>query len=327
MSATGNLLLFALVAAPPSVEDLTAVERQTEHFYNAVATKKVEVAWSADPATVPRDGEVMLTLTVRNAANPHELTRPNLAAMDAVTKLFQVIDRVDPPAARDAKEVRFTYTLRPREVGAAVVPALKYVYYRSDFADGDRFQTTYAKALTVTVTPPAPKVSPASPAVPLEAPEEFFKLAEDSHRFRVPGRFGWLLPVAAIPVVVAGWVIVWRWVFPDAARLAKLRRNRAVRRALDQLRSARESPDPAGGAAGAFRRYLVGRYGVPSTAQTPSEIAAALEELGEPTERVNDAAAFLRSCDATRFADPGDNGVSVAAQAEALILAWEGADQ
>src|SRR6266498_1756125 len=137
MCATGDLILIAvLFAAPPSVEDLTPVQRLTPDFYNAIAVgKRVEAAWSADPATVPRDGELTLTLTVRNAANPHELARPNLGGMDAVMKHFQVIDRTDPPAERNATEARFTYTLRPRDVGAASVLALKYVYYRADLKE------------------------------------------------------------------------------------------------------------------------------------------------------------------------------------------------
>lgn len=324
MCATGNLLLVAvLFAAPPSLDDVPAVERTKPDFYNAVATKRVEVAWSAEPAAVPRDGEITLTLTVRNTANPHELAKPNLADVDAVTKHFQVLDRTDPPPDRTATEVRFTYTLRPRKVGEATVPALRYAYYRFDQKE---MQAARTKALPVTVTPPAPKVSPSTPPVPLDAPEEFFTLAEDTHRFRIPGRFGWLLPAAVVPFAVVGWVLVWRWVFPDAARLAKLRRNRAVRLALDRLKKARTSPDPAGEAAAAFRGYLLGRFGVPPSAQTPTEVDAALTELGEPADRAADAAAFLRGCDATRFADVDDNGASLAAQAEALILAWEGAD-
>src|SRR5205085_7431292 len=102
---------------------------------------------------------------------------------------------------------------------------------------------------------------------------------------------------------------------------------RAVRRALDRLTAARTSADPAGAAAVAFRGYLLGRFGVPPSAQTPTEVEAALTELGEPADRASDAAAFLRGCDATRFAEPGDTGVSLAAQAEALILAWEGVER
>src|SRR5436305_587918 len=112
MYATGNLLLAAvLLAAPPSLDDVPAIDRSKPDFYNAVSTKRVEVTWSADPATVPRDGELTLTLTVKNAANPHELAKPNLGATDAVTKYFQVLDRTDPVADIDAAEVRFAYTL------------------------------------------------------------------------------------------------------------------------------------------------------------------------------------------------------------------------
>jgi hypothetical protein len=327
------LLLTAISSAPaqdrrPSVEDLPPVERQAADFYNALAAgpRGVEVAWTADPPTVPVNGELTLTLTVRHAANPHELAKPDLRKLAAVTKRFQVLDRTDPPAAPDAAEAHFTYSLRPRSTDVKEIPPLKYVYFRKIGDDWKPF-TAYAASVPLTVTAAAAKPTPAAPPVPLDAPEEFFTLAEEREPIANPGRFGWLLPVAAVPVLVAAWVGLWRWLFPDAVRLAKLRRNRAARRALERLKKARAAADPAGAAAAAFRGYLAARFGMPPAAQTPAEVSAALAAVECPAEKAADAEAFLRACDAARFTALHDDGLSLTIAAESLITAWEGGDR
>ncbi|HET6574938.1 MAG TPA: hypothetical protein VFG68_15135 [Fimbriiglobus sp.] len=330
MSATGSLLAVLLAfAAPdrPSVADLSPVDRQTPDFYNALAVGPmgVQAEWAVDPPTVPINGELTLTLTVRHAANPPELVKPDLRTFDEFTKRFQVLDRTDQPAAPDAAEVRSTYGLRPRSTGEMKVPSLRYVYFRKDGNAWKSF-TTYANSVPIIVTAPAPKPTPSTVPVPLDAPEEFFTLAEERPT-ATPGAFGWLLPVAVVPFAVIGWVVLWRWLFPDAVRLAKLRRNRAARLALDRLKKARTSADPAGAAASAFRGYLSARFGMPSAAQTPAEVSAALRAVECPADRAADSEAFLRACDAARFTPTPDGGVSLTLEAESLITEWEGAGE
>jgi hypothetical protein len=334
MSRIGNPIAFAALLAfagpapaqdrRPSVDDIPPVERQTRDFYHAIADgpRGVEAAWTVEPtATVPVIGELTLTLTVRHAANPHELAKPDLRTLDEFTARFQVLDRTDPPVAPDAAEARFTYTLRPRSADVKEVPPLRYVYFRRIGRDWKPF-TTYATSVPITVIPTTAPPSPAAPPVPLDAPEEFFALAEERPA-ATPGRYGWLLPVAAVPFLVAGWVVLWRWLFPDAVRLARLRRNRAARRALDRLKAARTSADPAAAAAAAFRDYLTARYGMLPAAQTPAEVSAALAAVEFPADRTADAEAFLRACDAARFRPTPDNGLSLIPQAEALVTVWE----
>ena len=331
MSRTGKLLAALLLAASsapaqdrrPTVADIPPVERQTPDFYGAIAAGRsgVRVAWSVDRTEVSLDSEVSLTLTVRNAANPQELTRPNLSARDDFARDFQVFDGTTPPPPPDADEVRFVYRLRPRAVDTATVPALRYRYYRPDLPEGRRFPTTYADPLTITVTPPKPKEVPVAAPVPLDAPEEFFTLADDRPTL-ASGRSVWLVPAVLIPFRVGGWVAVWRRLFPNAARLARLRRSRAVRIALDRLRKARTSDDPTEVAAAAVRGYLVARFGVPPTAQTPAEVVAGLR-LVERENLAADAEAFLRACDAARFADTRDDGLPLTDRAEAMVVRWE----
>ena len=329
MSATGSplvvILTLTLAAGDrPSVDQLSPFERQAKDFYHAIASgpKGVEVAWAVDPPTVPVNGELTLTLTVRHAANPHELVKPDLRTFDGFTERFQILDRTNPTASPDAAEVRFTYGLRPQSTDVKEIPSLRYVYFRRVGNDWRSF-TTFASSVPVVVTAAAAKPTPAAASVPLDAPEEFFTLAEERPTAN-PGRFGWLLPVAAVPVAVVAWVLLWRWLFPDAVRLAKLRRNRAARLALDRLKAARASADPAGAAAFAFRSYLTARFGMPPAAQTPAEVSVALQAVECPAEKAADAEAFLRACDAARFTPTPDHGMSLTQQAESLITTWEG---
>ncbi len=329
MFVTGSPLavLVLALAGPPSVGGVPPVERQTPDFYNALAVGPtgVQAAWSVDPPAVPVNGELTLTLTVRHAANPHELAKPDLRKLAAFTNRFQVLDRTDPPASPDDAEARFTPGLRPRSPAVRAVPSLKYVYLRRD-GESWRPLTTFARSVPITVTAPAAKPTPAAAPVPLDAPEEFFTLAAEQPLAN-PGRYGWLLPVALVPFAVVAWVLLWRWLFPDAVRLAKLRRNRAARLALDRLKKARKATDPAGAAASAFRGYLSARFGMPPAAQTPAEVSAALRAVESPAEKAADAEAFLRACDAARFTPTPDHGLSLTMQAESLILAWEGVSE
>ncbi|OWK45655.1 hypothetical protein FRUB_01986 [Fimbriiglobus ruber] len=286
------------------------------------------MSWEVTPATVPRGGDMTLTLAVRNAANPQELARPDLSQINAFTQRFQILP-APPPAAvpSTAREVKFVYHVRPVSVDVKDVPALKYVYYQPASREGKRFPTTYAREvpITVTVPPPPPAAVVTAPPVPVEAPEEFFVWKDFSTTWTLrPARFSWLAPVAVVPFVVGLWVAGWRWLFPDAARLAKLRRHRAVRAALGALKKARSAADPAGAAGAALRTYLATRYGMFPGAQTPAEVRAALDEVAFPAERAADAESFLRACDATRFAQEIGPSVALTIEAEKLIVTWEG---
>jgi hypothetical protein len=121
-------------------------------------------------------------------------------------------------------------------------------------------------------------------------------------------------------LVVTAWVIGWQWLFPDAARLATVRRHRAVRIALDRLRKPKLSAEEI---ALTVRNYLIARWGLAFTAQTPAEVATGLQEVGVPAERATEAEGLLRDCDAARFGGAGDTTVP-ANRAAAMIQRWEG---
>src|SRR5207248_4015484 len=266
------------------------------HFYNAVG-RAVTAEWSADRTEVPDGGELTATLTVRGATNPHRVRKPALRDLPAFKGRFEVIDAPDPPAERGAKEVRFRYTLRPRSPAVDQIPDLEFGYFNPV---SNKLQTTYAKKLPIRVLPAA--VAAAPPAGPLEAPERFFRLADDYRAPTEPGWASWLGLILAVPAVTAAWVLVWRRNNPGGVRLAKLRRNRAVARALDALARAGKSADPAANAAAAVRVYLVERWGMPPAAAVPGEVAAALAATELPADRAAVAVEFFRACDVARVA-------------------------
>ena len=318
------LLLVAPAAPRPSVNDLTAVERQKDDFYGAITGGgKVTAAWalSTDKATLGTD--LTLTLTVANAANPHELSRPPLADRDDFRKLFAAIEDIPSPTPPpDATKVEFRYKVRPRAEGAFRIPELKYLYYAQAAPPDRRFQTAFVAAVPFSVSkPPVPK----SPVVPLDGPPQFFQVRGDSvfPPSGGPGAWWWAALLGGAAVLTVGWVVGWRVWYPDAARLARIRRTRAVRVALDRLRTAGRSADPTAATATALRRYLHDRFGLPHTATTPAEVAAGLTELNLPPDRVAEAERLLRACDAARFAATGDVPVSPD-EAVRLIERWEG---
>lgn len=338
MSRTGSRLAVLLVvpltagvsaaqpAMPTRLEHLGAVVRTQPDFYGAIAPARGEtlkVSWAFSAPAVELGGTVRLTLTVRNAVNPRELSRPDLAKIAEFSDKFSLIEPVpsDEPA-EDATAVEFVYRLRPRNEGKFEIDPPTYRYYRPG-PQGKTLPRAFHDPLPLTVTKPEEK---RVPPVPLSGPDSFFEPASGSYSAggAVP-RLYWRALLIAPPVLLAIWVLAWRWVYPDAVRLARLRRNRAVRRTLDRLRAARRAADPVGETAAAFRYYLSARFGLPPTANTPGEVAAGLRELNVEADRVAQADELLRRCDSERFdALTGRAGDGPTDDAICLVLTWEG---
>lgn len=294
----------AFARPPTKVDEIPPTERPREHFYGAIADKKpLSVRWEATPTSVPFGQSITLTLLVANAVNPRELLRPPLAELPEFQDKFTAFE--DVPAVVTADEVRFAYKLAPRNEGPLDIPELTYRYYHPRFAEGTREQTVYAEAVRVNVTKPAEAKAPS----PLIAPAEYLVRRDGGAFTRGGGPSGWLwagLFGGGVLVWVA-WVFGWRVLFPDAARLAAVRRHRAVRIALDRLRRPHLTPADV---AVTVRNYLIGRWGLAFTAQTPTEVTEGLLDVGVPAERADEAGELLRACDAARFAGTGDRPVS-----------------
>lgn len=330
MSKTGELLLvFALgfasagrAESPTALERLSPVERQQSDFYGAIAGAgpPVTVAWSLGAPKVSLGGDIELTLTVKNAVNPAELARPNLAERPEWKEMFGAI--LDLPG-RPAGE--FRYRLKPRNAGRFVLPTPKYRYYNPRLPDGRRFQVAFAQSPVLVVEPPRSIVEPCV-RIPLDAPTQFFEELPSTGEGSIsPPQILWWSLLAAALLAPPAWVAVWRRWNPDAARLAKIRRAKAVRAALDGLKKAERSSELAEDVAKIALRYLRERWRVPPSAQTPGEVTRALRTEGVDPDKLGEVESLLKRCDEARFAPVGDNDVSLAVAARSLIVRWEGA--
>jgi hypothetical protein len=298
-------------------------------FYEARGTK-LKVEWRVEPTVIPEDGQLTATLVIGThpggkLLNPHEIVRPDLSKLPAFTDRFRSIENVPrPPVPPDATEVTFAYRLRPRDRSVSAVPRLDF-YFDTGIKGKTQYQNAAAASKPITVTEPPPRPKP--PPVPMGEPDSLFEVttgpaALGREPFR-PRLWAWVGTLVLGPVAAIGWYAVWRRVYPDGARLARLRRTRAARRAVDTTRKAGRSADPAGAIAGAVRGYLRARFPFSAAAETPSEIEHELRLAGLGEAESGEAAGFFRRADAARFAPPADTPVSLADEAKALIARLE----
>ena len=319
----------AITAQPtrPSVKQLTVVERTKEGFYGAIADAgpAVTATWNLSAKSVERGQPLTLTLIVRNAANPEELLVPKLRGKVEFDAVFTSID--DGIATLPAPGiVEIVYKVTPRNEGQHAVPELSYYFYRPGLPANKRFQLSRAEAIQFDVTAP---IAVVAPPVPLDAPESFFALPTSiplNASTAGPSALAWFILWIALPVIIVAWILGWRRLYPDSARLAKIRRNRAVRVALDKLRQANATADPAATVAHVLLGYLCSRHGLPASAQTPVDVADALRILGWQEGRISEAEALLRDCDEARFSEVSRSASeSYPEIATRLIETWEGA--
>jgi hypothetical protein len=297
-----------------------------EHYYKARGVG-ITVKWEVPQTTVEEGRDLIATLVISSTkpgglTNPTEVVRPDLAKLPEFAKRFSVTDVPDAPRNPSDKEVRFTYKLRPRNRTVDRVPALEFYFHSSAAAPGkDPFRQARADSVTITVTAPPPK-----PPVPMTEADRLFHIETGpdvlSEPF-VPDVWAWLAAAALGPISALGWYIVWRRVYPDAARLAQLHRSRAARRATDAVRKAGRAPDPPATIAAAVLGYLRARFPLPEAAVTPSEIAAALVEAQVPDEIAEQTANVFRACDRARFAPVGENEALLVVEAETAIARLE----
>jgi hypothetical protein len=289
-------------------------------FYGASGTA-VKVAWRLDRTTVPEDETIVATLTITGATNPQQIRRPDLKKLPEFQDRFTITDGTDPPPAADATVVQFTYQLRPRNRQVDKVPTLKFRWYNPAAAVSKQYPTARAEFIPITVTEPAPK--PAPPSQPLDEPADWFVITTGPTVLTRSAD----LPTAGLavavalgpPAVAAMWYLAWRRWYPDAARLARLRRSRAATRALSAIRKARRTDDPAGSVARAVLEYLRERYGIPDGVATPGEVVLALEQQQVPEADREVVAQLLQRCDAARYAPGHHDDTTLTQEAEAVV--------
>jgi hypothetical protein len=321
------VFLFHCSSSPPRIvaqQEAPLINRPASNFYHAHGTA-VKVAWSLDRTTIPEDGELIATLTIKGATNPQRIVRPDLTKLPEFQTRFVITDKTDQEPEERAPEVKFTYLLRPRSRSVDKVPMLEFYFYNPTASQGkNQFPLTTAAKVSITVTE-APKLEP--PAIPLREPDQLFVVNAGPQvlekRQFITGWWPWLIVGLAGPICALTWFLAWQRVFPDARRLAKMRQTRAARRATDAIRRANLANDPPAAIATTVLNYLRTRFPLPPGAVTPGEIETALGDLKVSVHVCTAVAEFFRSCDAARFAPSNDIGSSLAADAESLIVRLE----
>ena len=325
LAAVSGALVFCFLFPPssliphPSRAAAKVPFEPTEDYYDAKG-RGIRAKWEVPNTSVEEGRDLVATLVITGATNPTEVKKPDLKKLKAFD-VFTVINVTDPPRKSDDKIVRFVYKLRPRTRTVDQVPALKFRYFNPAAAEDKRFPSTFADSVSITVTePPRPE--------PVRMPEadHLFHATTGAEVLRgpfVPCRWAWGAAALFGPLAALGWFLVWRRIYPNAARLAQMRRSRAARRAIDAVRRSGRTPDPPATIASALLGYLRTLFPVPESAVTPPEIASALVEARVPARVAEQIADVFRACDRARFAPPGDSGLSLAAKAESVITRLE----
>ena len=299
------LLAFGVARAQPPLFE------PPQGFYKARGNP-VAATWSVDRTTLPENESITATLTIAGATNPQDIVRPDLAKIREFADRFQ-IENVP------GRSPTFAYKLRPRNAAVNRLPSMDF-HYDSGVKVGNPFKNARAKGIDLVVT----AVAKAKPQpVPLLEPDRFFEIESGSHVLeKQPFAAGWMawLGLFLLGILIAAmWYIVWENLYPDGAKLAKLRRNRAMRRATDAIRR----DDSAGAVAAAVIGYLRSRCPLPAGCETPSEVGEALRSANIPA--ADAAEEFLRRCDEARFAPKSDSALSLADEARSLLARMEAA--
>jgi hypothetical protein len=319
------LIFLSIIAVSifVSATDAPLVGRPREHFYNAVG-QHVRVELSATPTDVRVEDELTLTIQITSAANSEQIERPDLRTLDEFASRFH-IDDLDEGAPKESQVGArvFRYRLRPKNDQVHAIPPLLFRYYDPKL---EYFPTTVSDSIPLQVRP---RTVAESTGMPMQEPEFLFHIPDGPALLkREAPRSGWpamLLAFAVPGLLCGGWYAWWRFRHPDEAKLAHLRRSRAVRHALDELRRLRESSAArlADAVASVMRAYLHERWDMSATASTTVEIHEYLRRRSISAELVKQTWAFFEKCDAVRFGPPIEGNLDLQESAKALLVALE----
>jgi hypothetical protein len=261
--------------------------------------------------------------------------RPDLRKLPRFKSRFDIQDAParDPVAARPAGNAwEFRYILKPRSPEVTEVPPLLFSYYKPGVIPAHKgYWTTATSTIPIKVSPRSRAIVPTAAGDPLRAPERFYHITEGAAVLRYddglaqPQKWTIALVLVGPPALALGWYLTWRRRYPNAARLAKIRRSRAALQALQALHAVKDADAAARAhhAAKAVDAYLRDRFALTGSAPTPAEIETHLHEVGLASTRAVQVADFFRACDAACFA-PMPSSENLPAAAEHLILTLEG---
>jgi hypothetical protein len=304
------------------------VGRPEKDFYGASGSP-VRVRFEADRVNLRKDESLTLTLIVSNLLNPQDVQPPKLNSLVDFQRHFQ-IDAPSEENPIEKNERRFRYRLQPRSSGTIFIPRFIFRYYHPGFGQQPDSATWFPSARTdpieIIVTEPEQKVVL---PVPMLIPEFTETIETDLNNLKerpswLSERWSWFAIILTPPILVIGGLVVWQWRYPDEARLARLRRNRAARQALDAMRRARSLPrsEQPIVLVQEMKIYLCERFGISSRAGTPAEMEQALTEVGLPVTHQSSIGDFFRQCETSRFAPAASND-RLAEVGESLIVQLE----
>lgn len=220
----------------------------------------------------------------------------------------------------------FRYQLRPKNTRVAEIPSLPFAFYNPVIPSPERrFQVMQADSVPVEVRArEAVQVRVQGPARAFELEHGSGLLARQS-AWGPPGVVDSIVLFLLPPMLCLGWYLVWRRLYPDAARLARVRRSQAAALALEALgRRPRAPGQRAVVALGAVTRYLRQRLDLPGAEPTPQETAGHLQRLGCSDMVAGETLRFYQACDAARFLPaPPTEAAELPEWAVRLILALE----
>jgi hypothetical protein len=233
MFRIGELLLLLLLA-PPSLSDLTPLERETTGFSGAIS-RGLTAEWQAS-STAALDSEITLTLVLRGVLNPTEVRVPSFEELGFDDKIWQALD-AKPTIQTDANQVTIRYLLRVKISGELEWPEFAVIYYHPDRAEGKHFVTTYTERRVITVK--APKT---------DSPPHYewpFPTASPNTGLQIP-IWAWILSLPFVPVLRLVGLRFVRRLFPevhDRERRAWVRQLRAAEKVVSSATSAQAIRD------------------------------------------------------------------------------------
>jgi hypothetical protein len=338
MSLVAALLLIPSVAPArpkvrPAVEEPPLVG-QPMSFSGGVGRFKIAARVSA--TEVRAEDPLLYTLYV-SCLGPlgRAPDRPDLRKLPAFKNRFVIQD----VPARDLFGARpgehaweFNYLLKPRSPEVTEIPPLLFAYYKPGVVPVHKgYWTTATPSIPLKVTPRSRAIVPTAGGDPLRAPERFYHITEgvavlgNDDGLAQPRKWTITLLLLGPPLLALGWYWVWRRRYPNAARLAQIRRSRAALQALHALHAVKDA-EPAARARQAAKvvdAYLRDRFALTGSAPTPAEIETHLHDVGLASARAAQVADFFRACDAACFA-PAPTSENLPGAAGRLILALEG---
>jgi hypothetical protein len=290
--------------AAEEADDIPVVGRPIDLPFSE-ASGWFEVQARAEPTTVEAETPLTFTLTVRAvrpARRPPE--RLDLRQLPEFAEQFYIEDPSEEVARPDDQTWEFAYRLKPRRTESREIPSVPFVYFNPYLLTASKgYQVLYTDVIPLHVLPHE------SVQVPIQAPESAFVLAsgpdvlQRQTLWKPPGLGSILVLVLAPPLGCVAWYLIWRRLYPDAARLANQRRSSAARRALQALYAVRrlDGRTRAARTVAIVAGYLNQRLDLTIAEPTPHEVALLFQQQGFSSALTEQALRFFDSCDRARF--------------------------